>query len=325
MGYLSIFVGVMMMQKNLKNSLAGKKFGRWTVLDDVREGKNRKWLCRCDCGTVRYVLERTLIYDASHSCGCLTRERAAEKNSHELLGKTFGELTVLQKSDRKTKGGNFIWLCRCSCGKELEVPGTLLVCGRKTSCGCKAEHHYASKDIAGKKFHRLTALYPAGERTSQGSVVWHCRCDCGNEIDVSYNSLLYSNLMSCGCQKKEHDEELQGFLARVDGTSVDALRSKKISKNNTTGVKGVYFIRNKYVAKIVFQHKAYYLGTYENIEEAAAARKCAEEAICDTAVDFYDKWKVLADKDPQWGMQNPIRFSVSKMEGKIFLEIFPKL
>lgn len=305
--------------------LSGYKFGRWTVLDKVITDKERKWLCRCDCGTERYVMERSLIYDASHSCGCLTRERAAKKNAHDLKGTKFGDLTVLRKLDKKNKAGSFLWLCRCSCGKELEVPGTLLYCGRKTSCGCKAEHHYASSDIAGKKFNRLTALYPTEKRSSRGSVVWHCKCECGNEVDVSYNSLMYGNLMSCGCQKKEHDEKLQDLLAFVDGTSVDLLRSKKIRKNNTTGVKGVYFIRNKYVAKIVFQHKAYYLGTYDNKDDAAAARKCAEETICDTAVEFYDKWKAIADKDPQWAKENPIKFMVSKINDNLQIQMLPDL
>ena len=63
------------------------------------------------------------------------------------------------------------------------------------------------------------------------------------------------------------------------GTSVDILKSKKVPTDNITGYKGVYLIRGKYVAKIVFQKKQYFLGTYENIEEAAEARREAEE-VC---------------------------------------------
>lgn len=309
-----------------KKNLAGRKVGRWTVLEQwISEGKDKKWLCRCDCGTERYVLERSLIYGASQSCGCLTRERAKEANAHHLEGKRFGEFTVLRPTERRNKKGDVYWLCRCSCGTEVEVPATLLYCGRKTSCGCKAEHHYASTDITGQRFSRLTALYPTEKRAARGSVVWHCRCDCGNEVDVSYNNLLYGNLKSCGCRKKEHDQALGDLLTRVDGTSMDILKSKKISKNNTTGVKGVYFIRNKYVAKIVFQKKAYYLGNYDNIEEAAAARKCAEEAICDTAVEFYEKWSVKAKEDPAWAKENPVRFQVVKVNDNLSLQMFPVL
>ena len=49
------------------------------------------------------------------------------------------------------------------------------------------------------------------------------------------------------------------------GTSVAILKSKKVPTDNISGYKGVYFIRGKYVAKIVFQKKAYYLGAYDKI------------------------------------------------------------
>ena len=91
------------------------------------------------------------------------------------------------------------------------------------------------------------------EKTSKGERKWLCRCECGNEIDVAYNNLVHCNMKSCGCQKKEHDKSLQSFLTHVAGTSVDALKSKKVPMDNTTGYKGVYLIRGKYVAKIVFQ------------------------------------------------------------------------
>lgn len=101
----------------------------------------------------------------------------------------------------------------------------------------------------------MVAQYPSKRYDKSGSVIWHCKCDCGNEIDVPYNSLVYCNQKSCGCQKKEHDQKLQTFLTHVAGTSVDMLKSKKIPTDNTTGYKGVYLIRGKYVAKIVFQNE----------------------------------------------------------------------
>ena len=35
-------------------------------------------------------------------------------------------------------------------------------------------------DIAGQKFNRLTAIEPVG-RDKWNSVLWRCKCDCGNE------------------------------------------------------------------------------------------------------------------------------------------------
>lgn len=72
---------------------------------------------------------------------------------------------------------------------------------------------------------------------------------------------------------------------------MDALKSRKVPTDNTTGYKGVYLIRGKYVAKIVFQKKQYFLGTYENIEDAAEARREAEEVLFDGSAKHYRKQK----------------------------------
>jgi len=57
-------------------------------------------------------------------------------------------------------------------------------------------------DLTGQKFGRLTAINPTEER-SQGRVVWHCECECGNTIEVPSHSLVSGNTKSCGCLKKE--------------------------------------------------------------------------------------------------------------------------
>ena len=175
-----------------------------------------------------------------------------------------------------------------------------------------ASQNYASVDISNQRFHRLVALYPLKNRDPKGAVLWRCKCDCGNEADVSYNNLVYGNMKSCGCQKKEHDKKLGSFLTHVEGTSIDMLRSKKIPADNTTGYKGVYLIKGKYVAKIVFQKKAYYLGTYDRIEDAAEARREAEEVVFDSVAEHYARWKANADTDPAWGVENPVQVFVSQ-------------
>ncbi len=313
----------------LSVNIAGQKIGRWTVMDDCTFSASgeRKWLCRCECGTERYVLERTLKYGGSQSCGCMRKERAAETNGHDLTGKMFGELTVLPREKDQPKNGGIRWHCVCSCGNTYDVSGTLLVTGRRSHCtDVSHERKYASSDITGRKFERLTALYPTEKRDAKGFVIWHCRCTCGNEVEVSYNQLMYSNMKSCGCQKKEHDGKLNGFLIHIDGTSLDMINSSKIPADNTTGYRGVYFIRGKYVAKIVFQKKAYYLGTYETAEEAAQVRKEAEEILFRQTVEYYQRWKAIAEADPAWAEENPIRLEVTKdTRGELNVRYFPDL
>ena len=42
------------------------------------------------------------------------------------VGEVYGQLTVVRLSDRRTKSGNAFWWCRCSCGRDREVPGDKL-------------------------------------------------------------------------------------------------------------------------------------------------------------------------------------------------------
>lgn len=295
---------------------AGQKYGRWTVLDAfIRNVRNeKKWLCRCDCGTERYVLERSLIHNGSKSCGCLAAEAVSKALTRDLTGRVFGDLTVLSKSEKTHNRRGIWWQCKCSCGKLCEVLATLLATGKRTHCGDRKVHKgkYPFVDLTGQRFHRLTALYPTDKRSSGGSVIWHCRCDCGTELDLSHNELKYANVRSCGCQRKEHNQKLKEYRHFADGTSVEMIKSRKIPRNNTTGYKGVYIIRGKYAAKIVFQQKAYFLGTYERIEDAAQARREAEVILFERTAAFYERWKQKADTDPQWAQENPIKIHVKK-------------
>lgn len=61
-------------------------------------------------------------------------------------------------------------------------------------------------DLTGQKFGKLTVLYraPNMRKTKRTTlVVWHCKCDCGNECDVIGMYLKNGHVKSCGCLQKE--------------------------------------------------------------------------------------------------------------------------
>lgn len=62
-------------------------------------------------------------------------------------------------------------------------------------------------DLTGQKFGKLTVLYRTDDyviKTSGRKITnWHCKCDCGNEIDVVGSSLKSGDTNSCGCLSKE--------------------------------------------------------------------------------------------------------------------------
>lgn len=64
----------------------GDTFDRWEVKEAKharnREGKIvQKWLCKCICGTEKVVFAANLRRGFSRSCGCLSAELAAERNT----------------------------------------------------------------------------------------------------------------------------------------------------------------------------------------------------------------------------------------------------
>lgn len=64
-------------------------------------------------------------------------------------------------------------------------------------------------DLRGQRFGRLTVIREDASRRN-GSVMWLCRCDCGNEVLVRSNHLKRGGVMSCGCYNHDiirtHDE-----------------------------------------------------------------------------------------------------------------------
>jgi 5-methylcytosine-specific restriction endonuclease McrA len=122
----------------------------------------------------------------------------------DLTGKRFGRLTVLGFSSIN-KHHHSVWKCRCDCGIEKDMDRVLLIRGHSTSCGCKnRENKYRKypQDLCGIKFGRLTALYDTG-KLSGIAHIWHCRCDCGVEKDISRSNLTSGSIVSCGCYQKE--------------------------------------------------------------------------------------------------------------------------
>lgn len=66
-------------------------------------------------------------------------------------------------------------------------------------------------NLTGKRFGKLIALYEANNHTSKNGnkrVVWHCKCDCGNETDVMALNLTRNHTTSCGCSRADGRKKL---------------------------------------------------------------------------------------------------------------------
>ena len=56
-------------------------------------------------------------------------------------------------------------------------------------------------DLSFQKYERLTVIRRIG--TKQGSVLWLCKCDCGNLTSATTRDLKSENKKSCGCIRAE--------------------------------------------------------------------------------------------------------------------------
>ena len=113
-------------------------------------------------------------------------------------GMKFGRLTTIELTGEKSNNNGPIWLCKCDCGENKEVPQSYLKHGTTKSCGCLNKGR--AFDLTGKKFNMLTAIRRVGTLPT-GGAVWECQCDCGNEelVCVSSSNLINGKTKSCGC------------------------------------------------------------------------------------------------------------------------------
>lgn len=115
---------------------AGSKYKRLTALSPLRRGGS--WVFQCDCGRTVEKNSYHVLAGKIGSCGCLQNEsrssRALGRGVVDLVGKRFGQLSVIEMSSRKN--GRIMWRCKCECGEELDVRGTHLRSGATTTCGC---------------------------------------------------------------------------------------------------------------------------------------------------------------------------------------------
>lgn len=103
-----------------------------------------------------------------------------------LENKQFNDWTVLKYV------GHSKYLCRCKCGKEREIIGTLLKQGKAKRCR-DCDNKLRVEDLSGKQFGELKAISYAGD------MHWNCLCSCGNKEVVRTYEL--KNLIITKCKQ----------------------------------------------------------------------------------------------------------------------------
>ena len=186
--------------------LTGRVFQRLTVMHrDVTIGlKIVRWICSCECGTIKSIAAAKLVHGNTVSCGCKRAEKRVEFNlsRHDFEGRRFGRLLV---NERVFVNGSMRWNCSCDCGKTKNATTLYLKVSGMASCGCAMNEAAAARrfvDLTGRIFGKLTAVRHVGF-TVASKATWLCSCSCGSEKTVIGALLTCGRTISCGCARKD--------------------------------------------------------------------------------------------------------------------------
>lgn len=113
--------------------LSGLKLGRWSVVSKMTprggSGHATRWLCECDCGTVKTVRSHALRSGRSRSCGCTRYDPRffARGPAHRNWkgGRTINNYgyaivsVVLPGETLRTRVGEHVFVMSMSIGRKL--------------------------------------------------------------------------------------------------------------------------------------------------------------------------------------------------------------
>lgn len=144
----------------------------------------------------------------------------------KIENEKFGHLQVIKRDEKSGGTGKQVkWICKCDCGNVISVPTYYLISGNQRACGdpkCYYRNLIISEnktnDLSGLVFGDLFVLYRNKELEQQRkgrATFWHCKCKCGNEIDLPRSSLISGGKTCCNnCSKRrsEGEEKIRKIL-----------------------------------------------------------------------------------------------------------------
>lgn len=152
--------------------------------------------------------------------GCITYYEPGD-----LIGPNKDILLIKKKY--KDKSRKYHWDCKCPyCGKIFDSVIGNITSGQTRSCGCY-KHNKFSNDYTGKKFGMLYVIKETPHRAKNRSIMWLCKCDCGNIKEISTESLT-KGAYSCGCIKSKGEFKIRKALEEL---KINYIQDKPIFKD----------------------------------------------------------------------------------------------
>ena len=174
----------------------------------------------------------------------------------DLTGQKFDSgIEVLEFTEIKNRAAH--WKCKCHCGNTFITRGADLTNGHTKSCGClgkkrvqqmgKKNKNKYIKDLTNQRFGSLTAIEATEKRDSGRCVIWKCKCDCGNIIELSSHVLVQGQI-SCGCNKSKGELKIAQLLleAKIPFETQKSFDSCRFPDTNRAA-KFDFYVNNQYL------------------------------------------------------------------------------
>lgn len=170
-----------------------------------------KWTIQCRCGKCFKQYAYQIFNNKTISCGCTKKPKQPKIKDYTNL-----KYHKLQVIDIAYFDFNSIshWLCLCKCGKYC-IKSQKQLSKKRSSCGCTKS---TFKNWAGTNLNRWTVLnkykihkYKYGSQT----ILWKCRCICGQERWISKETIRVGKNQGCGCHKPSKEEQKQIYKEKA--------------------------------------------------------------------------------------------------------------
>lgn len=197
----------------------GHKFGDLTIsrLLEAKFDRKSTYLCKCLCGNEVIATQRNLERGHIISCGC-----SRKRPKVDLVGAIIRNFTVIKYLGRTKSQG--LWLCKCTCGTEVELTKGQLDRDWLNSCH-NCSYPNPSEDLTNHRFGKLVVKYLCKDKSNYGGIQWCCKCDCGNEVIVLGIQLRKGITNSCGCLRYRVKEECPNFNPEITDEERSTLRN----------------------------------------------------------------------------------------------------
>jgi len=126
-------------------------------------------------------------------------------NTKNLVGNSFGRLTVISMSNERGLRGQIKWNCLCSCGISHVVTGESLRSGKSKSCGCLLyETRYARNDKSDREHALLKIEYHSLTKRHKNKFK-------NNEFITldEFKKIVIENCFYCGVEPSRKQEDIR--------------------------------------------------------------------------------------------------------------------